>query len=371
MSELLMIPRGKLKSSPLNNFKMDDIDRMAAMLKAAGLLSPLTVIGPFNDEGGIYKILSGHRRFLGMEQCAGEKDYEGQFDEVPCNVVSGSEMDDLNQRLRIQIANLESRDDTDKDEHRFELISIMKQMKDVGLTDDKTMLEDLEKYMQVSPRYARMYMAIQSNASEGTKQLLKDKKIAKDEAAALSYIPEAAQETAVDAILSGIPKKEVLGAVSEAKKNVREAMKERKENPPSDSPFKSDNSSKSTGSYGGGYTSSDIESIVDAYDSDTLEDNEYMEDEGGADDYINRVTNDEDFFRQEVEKALNDRKSDITRVTPGSVNMPRDDAPVETLEDRISKWVDRMLAKKKFTDEQLELIEKLRELVDYADELAY
>lgn len=381
MSQLTMIPRNKLRSSPLNNYTLSDIDRMEAMIKAAGLLSPLTVIGPFED--GMYDIISGHRRYAGISKYAEESDYAGTFEEIPCNIVGSSDMNELSQRLRIQIANLESRDDTDKDEHRFELIGIMKDMKEAGMVTEQAMLEDLEKYMQVSPRYMRMYMTIFSNATEGTKQLLKDKKLAKVEAASLSYLPEKAQETAVEAILSGIPKKEVLEAVSEVKKNVKESQKkeqteaevsensqtgkdlneEKKFTAETESPFKDESLMRSSASY----TENEIGKIARSYDENTFVDDS----ETDGDSYESYGgESDDDRYNAELEKFLKGMKPDIIRnggVTKGTVNGKQ----LSGIEGQIVKWADNIMTKKSFTEEQYEVFDKLRELLDYVDESAY
>ena len=97
---------------------------MVGTLKSVGLLTPLTVIGPYPS--GKYSIISGERRYTGMKKCIEDPDYDGSFDKVPCYVVHGYDTDQTIQELELEIANLETRDSSDKDKHRFKLVSILK-----------------------------------------------------------------------------------------------------------------------------------------------------------------------------------------------------------------------------------------------------
>lgn len=225
--KLEFVDFGNLEPSQFNSYEITAIEDMVGTLKSVGLLTPLTVIGPYPS--GKYSIISGERRYTGMKKCIEDPDYDGSFDKVPCYVVHGYDTDQTIQELELEIANLETRDSSDKDKHRFKLVSILKKMAESGKIKEKEIVSIMGKCMRESDRYKRMYVAIFDKGTDSTKQLILDKQLSIAEGAALSQLPGKTQDVVANAIKDGVAKKGLLQVVKETSQEVREAKKALKE----------------------------------------------------------------------------------------------------------------------------------------------
>ena len=382
-----MIDIGNLQPSKYNSYEITDIKDMMATLMSVGLLTPLTVVGPFPD--GKYTIISGERRYTGMKKCSEADDYDGRFDQVPCYVIHDCNADQTIQELELEIANLETRDPADKDKHRFRLVQILKQMATEGKIKEKEIVSIMGRCMKESNRYKRMYVAIFDKGSEGTKDLVLKKQISITEGSTISQLPPQTQEIVVDAINKGIPKAEVLEAVKETSREVREAKKILKEKEKEEHNNK-DAATEEKEKTGDGIFKpkptaviynpemDEIKGAVDNYDqnifknSDDDEDDDYIdynEDNDPEEEYmrIREIASGEK-QRRDMEDFLNSRPDNIILATPGTRKSGNAvTAGGNKVLEKVNDWIDSIFKKKEFSDNELETFERLREMLDYVD----
>lgn len=399
--KLEFVDFGNLEPSQFNSYEITAIEDMVGTLKSVGLLTPLTVIGPYPS--GKYSIISGERRYTGMKKCIEDPDYDGSFDKVPCYVVHGYDTDQTIQEL--EIANLETRDSSDKDKHRFKLVSILKKMAESGKIKEKEIVSIMGKCMRESDRYKRMYVAIFDKGTDSTKQLILDKQLSIAEGAALSQLPGKTQDVVANAIKDGVAKKGLLQVVKETSQEVREAKKALKEIEESKKVDESAATLQTGGNIEGSveleppvatpvpqtatphpvnnFEAQEIKKMVTNYeDSVYLNDDESDEDSyDDLSDPEDEPVNDEKDYREilaiargeKQRKAIEDYVSDVpddiilntisTNVKTGSSVVTAANKDI----DRVNKWADSIFKKKTFTENELETFERLREMLDYVD----
>lgn len=401
--KLEFVDFGNLEPSQFNSYEITAIEDMVGTLKSVGLLTPLTVIGPYPS--GKYSIISGERRYTGMKKCIEDPDYDGSFDKVPCYVVHGYDTDQTIQELKLEIANLETRDSSDKDKHRFKLVSILKKMAESGKIKEKEIVSIMGKCMRESDRYKRMYVAIFDKGTDSTKQLILDKQLSIAEGAALSQLPGKTQDVVANAIKDGVAKKGLLQVVKETSQEVREAKKALKEIEESKKADESAATLQTGGNIEGSveleppvatpvpqtatphpvnnFEAQEIKKMVTNYeDSVYLNDDESDEDSyDDLSDPEDEPVNDEKDYREilaiargeKQRKAIEDYVSDVpddiilntinTNVKTGSSVVTAANKDI----DRVNKWADSIFKKKTFTENELETFERLREMLDYVD----
>lgn len=401
--KLELVDFGNLEPSQFNSYEITAIEDMVGTLKSVGLLTPLTVIGPYPS--GKYSIISGERRYTGMKKCIEDPDYDGSFDKVPCYVVHGYDTDQTIQELELEIANLETRDSSDKDKHRFKLVSILKKMAESGKIKEKEIVSIMGKCMRESDRYKRMYVAIFDKGTDSTKQLILDKQLSIAEGAALSQLPGKTQDVVANAIKDGVAKKGLLQVVKETSQEVREAKKALKEIEESKKVDESAATLQTGGNIEGSveleppvatpvpqtatphpvnnFEAQEIKKMVTNYeDSVYLNDDESDEDSyDDLSDPEDEPVNDEKDYREilaiargeKQRKAIEDYVSDVpddiilntisTNVKTGSSVVTAANKDI----DRVNKWADSIFKKKTFTENELETFERLREMLDYVD----
>lgn len=401
--KLEFVDFGNLEPSQFNSYEITAIEDMVGTLKSVGLLTPLTVIGPYPS--GKYSIISGERRYTGMKKCIEDPDYDGSFDKVPCYVVHGYDTDQTIQELELEIANLETRDSSDKDKHRFKLVSILKKMAESGKIKEKEIVSIMGKCMRESDRYKRMYVAIFDKGTDSTKQLILDKQLSIAEGAALSQLPGKTQDVVANAIKDGVAKKGLLQVVKETSQEVREAKKALKEIEESKKVDESAATLQTGGNIEGSveleppvatpvpqtatphpvnnFEAQEIKKMVTNYeDSVYLNDDESDEDSyDDLSDPEDEPVNDEKDYREilaiargeKQRKAIEDYVSDVpddiilntisTNVKTGCSVVTAANKDI----DRVNKWADSIFKKKTFTENELETFERLREMLDYVD----
>lgn len=401
--KLEFVDFGNLEPSQFNSYEITAIEDMVGTLKSVGLLTPLTVIEPYPS--GKYSIISGERRYTGMKKCIEDPDYDGSFDKVPCYVVHGYDTDQTIQELELEIANLETRDSSDKDKHRFKLVSILKKMAESGKIKEKEIVSIMGKCMRESDRYKRMYVAIFDKGTDSTKQLILDKQLSIAEGAALSQLPGKTQDVVANAIKDGVAKKGLLQVVKETSQEVREAKKALKEieeskkvdesaatlqtggniegsvelEPPVATPvpqtatphpvnnFEAQEIKKMVTNYEDSVYLNDDESDEDSYDDLSDPEDEPVNDEKGYREILAIARGEKQ--RKAIEDYVSDVPDDIilntisTNVKTGSSVVTAANKDI----DRVNKWADSIFKKKTFTENELETFERLREMLDYVD----
>ena len=113
-----------LKPSKDNTFDTEDISDLVDSIRTLGVLEPLTVIGP--DPDGKYEILCGERRYKSSLEI--NKNTDKPLSELPCYVVGNYDMPSVLKKLIIEESNLQSREEYNRESHRFEVIRLYKNL---------------------------------------------------------------------------------------------------------------------------------------------------------------------------------------------------------------------------------------------------
>ena len=82
------------------------------------------------------------------------------MEEIPCYIVGESDMSPIRKQLVIEVSNLESRDDYNRDTHRFQVVKLYKQLADEGSIEEKDLVKKIGESLKMSKRYSGMYMTI-------------------------------------------------------------------------------------------------------------------------------------------------------------------------------------------------------------------
>lgn len=146
------------------------------------------------------------------------------MEELPCYVIGDSTMSDILKMLVIEEANLQSRDDFNKDQHRFRVIELYKQLADEGTIRQREIVSRIKEKLKLSKRYSAMYMTV---FREGIPELREsvqseNKKPDKDGnavhipvsvASRIAKLPEEDQREIVERVNKGEPAIAALGEV--------------------------------------------------------------------------------------------------------------------------------------------------------------
>ena len=154
----------------------------------------MTVIGP--DEDGKYTILSGERRYHAILEI-NEGDSGMHISDVPCYVIGGSDMNVVSQRLIIELSNLETRE-FNRDDHRFQVIRLLKEMSENGTILQQEMVKIASKQLGVSPRYSKMYFTVFNKGSEKVIDAVKKSEMPLHIASNISNLPKEDQNTLLE-----------------------------------------------------------------------------------------------------------------------------------------------------------------------------
>lgn len=145
----------KLVPCGFNTFAIEDIETLVREIKIAGLITPLTAIGPYPD--GTYRILSGERRYHALRRIH-EEDHS-MYDTVNCFICGNISMDETAQKLIMELANVSVRK-VDEIPHRFEIVKLLRKLSDEGYMNKWNIGTSLAEYLGVAPNYARCYKRV-------------------------------------------------------------------------------------------------------------------------------------------------------------------------------------------------------------------
>lgn len=183
----------KIIPNPLNTFEITDIEDLRANIAMNGLLTPLTVLSDTDDT---YILISGERRYHALKQLAKENP---AFQEVPCYVVGNADMPEVEQRLLIESANVETRE-FDRDSHNFEIARLlMKLGKDKELKRNQ-LTQQMAEMLNKTNRYARMYFKI-LEADPRIEELVVEKRLYVNEASQLAGTEQSEREQIIQHII--------------------------------------------------------------------------------------------------------------------------------------------------------------------------
>lgn len=334
-----------LKPSPLNTFETGDIGDLKGNILSCGLLTPPTVIGPAED--GSYEILAGERRYHALKEINAEN--PELFNSIPCYVCGPEAMDVLEKQLIIESSNLETRD-FDKNEHRFRVLGILKEMQDKGDLQHLDVVRAARNYMNCSERYSRMYMQVFNNNNEELSQLISDKKVTVQLASRIAGLDEDKQKEAIERIQQGEKAKDVLDEfVQKSPDTDGKEQASEKESSDSSSSVPQDESK--------GTEKEDSSTPYGQYGK------EY------ADDQFMQLTGSSDI--SEIDQAFFGGKSNIDPQmdSVGGLNLRAGDSDTGDSDEKLAKdvirWCNRMLKKTDFTDLEEQVFEKMKEVLEY------
>lgn len=217
--EQTFIQFNDLELNPHNTYEAVDIEDLAGSISAVGQITPLSVIGP--SEKGKYRIIAGERRYLAIKKL-NEED-QNSILTIPCYIMGPYTMAERTQQLAIELSNLETRDFS-KDEHRFRVIRILKEMADENQLAHRHIVRKAKEYMSVSDRYCRMYLNIFEKGDEALVDLVNRKKVTVTSAAAIANLDRGKQKEIVRDIRDGVKSQKAI----KTHKEVASAQKEKK-----------------------------------------------------------------------------------------------------------------------------------------------
>lgn len=194
----IYIEKEKLVPNPLNHFPIGDLTDLKNTIAQFGILSPLSVVGPYDD--GTYRIIAGHRRYNSWCQLCAEGRVSGP---IPYYVVGDKDMTEREQYLRILISNIEAREENTSNIYKAELLEVLHQMAVDGEIKEKEISSKMAEYMKTSTRYARYWTRVFGADNEELKELVKDNKLSIKNANKIIGMNEDDQAEAIRAIKNG------------------------------------------------------------------------------------------------------------------------------------------------------------------------
>lgn len=185
--ELTKININKLVPSSNNFYSIEEIEELKNTIELLGLQQNLVVK---KIEGGMYKIIAGHRRYYSMLRLYQEGN--NNFKYVPCKI---EEEDDLKNELRLIITNSTTRDLTD-----WEKIHQANRLKEL-LTEYKErekipgrVRDIVADILNVSATQIARMDSVSNNLIDDFKEELKEDKVKISVAYELSKLPEEKQK---------------------------------------------------------------------------------------------------------------------------------------------------------------------------------
>lgn len=193
MSNNITLKLEQIKKNPLNTYDLIDMDDLKQSIKLYGILTPLTVIGP--DVDGMYTLIAGERRYVACSELRNEDpDFS---DELPVFVKGPADTTELQQKLWIEISNLETRD-FDKGEHRAKVMGILKQMLESGEITERQVAKEASEHFKVSDRYGRFYRQVFLSDNKELQDMVTDGTIGIRDASKILEFTEEEQKEILD-----------------------------------------------------------------------------------------------------------------------------------------------------------------------------
>lgn len=153
------IERKRIQADKRNFYALDGVKELAANIQFVGLQQPIR-LRPDDKLGGMYRIVSGHRRFAAIKLLA--KDEPQRWERIPCiveHVQVEGEVAELLQELRLIYGNSDTRKmssaDISKQAERVEML--LYQLKEAGVEFPGKMRDHVAQACKVSaPKLARL-----------------------------------------------------------------------------------------------------------------------------------------------------------------------------------------------------------------------
>lgn len=213
----VLLTHDRIKKNPLNTYPAKNIDDMVTTLRTYGLIEPLAVIGP--DEEECYILISGERRLEALKKLNEEESTEDEERKwpvnIPCHVIGLADMPEDDQKLLIEIANLESREmNEDRTKHMANVMRLLKRKVESGALSERKIAMKASEYFKTSTRYARYWRLVfmdEKEHADKIQKLAEDGQVKIREAAQITKMdnPEDRMEV-IEQIEEGMPAQEVI-----------------------------------------------------------------------------------------------------------------------------------------------------------------
>lgn len=218
----------RLVPNPLNHFEIEGIEDMKNSILSNGIVTPLTVIGPTEDDN--YILISGERRLTAVKALLEEG--KTQESKLPCYVKGTIDMSKIEQEILIEVSNVETRDIANKPMHYMRIVRLIKQMAEEEGLSKKEEVQLRKNYMKCSDRYARFFNQVFNEGTEELKEMVENNEISVSRAGRLASLSTEQQKEAIHEIKSGKSQDQTIKEI--AKKNKTSAS------PTTETPFKDD-----------------------------------------------------------------------------------------------------------------------------------
>lgn len=213
-TKLEYIAAERLVPNPLNHFDIDGIEDMKNSILSNGIVTPLTVIGPTDDNN--YMLISGERRLTAVKSLLEEGKIQKR--ELPCYVKGSMEMSKIEQEILIEVSNVETRDIANKPMHYMRIVRLIKQMAEEEGLSKKEEIQLRKNYMKCSDRYARYFNQVFNEGTEELKELVENNEISVSRAGRLASLSTEQQKEAIQEIKNGKSQDEALKDIANKNK---------------------------------------------------------------------------------------------------------------------------------------------------------
>lgn len=196
-----------IKPNPLNNFEMIDMDDLRNSIYSYGVITPLTVFGPFED--GKYMLLAGERRWRCCRKLVEEEKLPEDY-KVPVMIYASKNLNETVQKIVIRISNIENRDDTRKIERMAEVMELLGELVNNGEMEEREMARKASELFKVSDRWGRYWRRVFMSDDNELKAMVKDRTVNIHEASDILSMDEEKREQVKEEIKQNVPVKEAI-----------------------------------------------------------------------------------------------------------------------------------------------------------------
>ena len=196
-NEIIFLTKEQIEVNPLNNWDNGNLRDLVDSIKTLGLVTPLSVIGPM--ENGVYRLISGERRYKSICEITEKTDEEFQ---IPCYIVGASDMSKEMQCVLIETANLEVRETDTKtiNEHRANVMEQLLILSDNAEIKEHNVASKAAEIFKTSDTYARFWQRIFRKGIDPLKEMVKAGELGVKTANQIAKYTDKEQEKAVKEI---------------------------------------------------------------------------------------------------------------------------------------------------------------------------
>lgn len=169
VGELRMIPLSSIKPSQLNTFDTANYEDLMASIKAFGLVTPLTVCDA--NERDEYVLISGGRRYNALTALHKDDPENRKYIDIPCYIAAKDSSSNTEKKILIEMANLEVRDDFNKDQHTLAFLNLLIDYANES-GESLDIVKALTENFSYSDRYGRFWKRIIESGTAKVKNLV-------------------------------------------------------------------------------------------------------------------------------------------------------------------------------------------------------